>query len=300
MSAALSLGRVAPGSVAPRDWLISLAVHAGVLIAAMPLVASLGDVPVQPAPLQVPIRWVAAPEIVEPAVAVPVPRFEPEAVTRPAPAQVSRAAPPVEAPRPAPKAVPTPQPASRPAPAHAPASPVVPARDEPLPDPRIAVPRDAVVVAVPEAGPAAAPSTPEPARSAPAQPATGDTTSIAPAARAADAAQRPAPADAALSRPSARDAWRADLEALLATNKRYPRQARRMGQQGVVTVHARFAADGELLRCEVAASSGFRALDEAALELVRLAAGQLRVNQAPGRVAEVHVPISYELDGRGT
>lgn len=94
--------------------------------------------------------------------------------------------------------------------------------------------------------------------------------------------------------------WRADLEALLATNKRYPRQARRMGQQGVVTVRARFAADGELLRCEVAASSGFRALDQAALELVRLAAEQLRVNQAPGRLAEVHVPISYELEGRGT
>ncbi len=73
-----------------------------------------------------------------------------------------------------------------------------------------------------------------------------------------------------------------------------------MGQQGVVTIHAQFAADGELLGCEVAGSSGFRALDEAAVELVRIAAGQLRASSAPGSRAELRIPIAYELNGRGT
>jgi len=94
--------------------------------------------------------------------------------------------------------------------------------------------------------------------------------------------------------------WRSELEALLLAHKRYPPQARRMGQQGVVTVQAQFAADGELLACAVAASSGFRALDEAALQLVRLAADRLRASSAPGNRAELRIPIFYELNGRGT
>ncbi|MCD6679199.1 MAG: energy transducer TonB [Burkholderiaceae bacterium] len=87
---------------------------------------------------------------------------------------------------------------------------------------------------------------------------------------------------------------------MLLARKSYPRQAQRLGQQGVVTVQAQFAADGELLGCEVAASSGFRALDEAAVELVRIAAAQLRASGAPGSRAQVRIPIAYELNGRGT
>ncbi len=273
----------------------------------------------KPTPVQVPIRWVeapAAPVVAEARAAVPVPRFEPQAVTEPAPTEMNRAASPVETPRPAPKAVPTPvptptakpepkpeprpKPASKPTPAAKAASPATRTPEEPRPDPRIDVPREAAVAANRDPAPVTAPLAPEAARSLSAQPLTANTPSVPSTEIATDAAQSPVPAAAASSRPSTPDMWRADLEALLATNKRYPRQARRMGQQGVVTVRARFAADGELLRCEVAASSGFRALDQAALELVRLAAEQLRVNQAPGRLAEVHVPISYELEGRGT
>lgn len=298
MSAVLALGRVAPGSIAPRDWLASLAVHAGVLIAAMPLVASLGDMPVKPAPLQVPIRWVEAPPGPAPA---PTAKPEPEPEPKPAPKPKPKPAP---KPAPKPKPEPRPKPASKPTPAAKPASASTRTREEPRldprPDPRIEVPREAAVAARRDPAPVAAPPAPEAARSVSAQPLTDNAPSVHPTATATDAARSSVPATAASPDPSAPDLWRADLEALLATHKRYPRQARRMGQQGVVTVHARFAADGELLRCEVAASSGFRALDEAALELVRLAAEQLRVNQAPGRLAEVHVPISYELNGRGT
>ena len=80
-------------------------------------------------------------------------------------------------------------------------------------------------------------------------------------------------------------------------HKHYPMQARRMRQQGVVTVEARFSADGELLRCDVASSSGFRSLDEAALKLVRAAAEALRAHHGPGELAELRIPIAYELSG---
>lgn len=80
-------------------------------------------------------------------------------------------------------------------------------------------------------------------------------------------------------------------------HKRYPRQARRMRQQGVVTVEASFSPDGELLRCDVADSSGYRSLDEAALELVRTAAALLRSQQVPGTLAQLRIPIAFELSG---
>ncbi len=305
---------VATASIAPRDWFVSLAVHAAVLLAAMPLAAALGEVPMRPAPLQVPIRWVespAVPAVVESGVAapasrseaVPTPAEEAKPDSNPAPSASSNPTPsarPTPKPKPAPKPAPapTPQRASTATPPVEPASAVAHVREKPRPDPRLAESDEAAVPAVSEPARSATPSALEPARSAAAQSPTDDTHSVASAASGTPTA--PAPAAAAPSRSPAPDAWRADLEALLAANKRYPRQARRMGQQGVVTVHARFAADGELLRCEVAASSGFRALDEAALQLVRSAAEQLRASQAPGRLAEVRVPISYELNGRGT
>jgi protein TonB len=80
-------------------------------------------------------------------------------------------------------------------------------------------------------------------------------------------------------------------------HKRYPLQARRMRQQGVVTVEASFSPDGLLLRCNVADSSGYRSLDEAALELVHKAAELLRSRQVPGALAELRIPIAFQLSG---
>jgi len=97
--------------------------------------------------------------------------------------------------------------------------------------------------------------------------------------------------------PSAKQLWRRHLEQLMREHKRYPSQARRMRQQGVVLVAAKFSADGDLLRCDVADSSGFGSLDEAALQLVRTAAELLRAQRAPGALAELRIPIAYELSG---
>ncbi len=49
----------------------------------------------------------------------------------------------------------------------------------------------------------------------------------------------------------------------------YPARSRRRGEQGTVTLHVLIAADGAVERVELLVSSGFRALDETALETVR-------------------------------
>ncbi|HZW14527.1 MAG TPA: TonB family protein [Noviherbaspirillum sp.] len=89
--------------------------------------------------------------------------------------------------------------------------------------------------------------------------------------------------------------WQGQLESLLAKYKHYPRASQRMRQEGVVTVEAHFSAAGEVVRCEVVGTSGFKALDEAALQLVRQAADTLRTRQQPGRATELRIPVVYEL-----
>ncbi|MBU4180204.1 MAG: energy transducer TonB [Gammaproteobacteria bacterium] len=104
----------------------------------------------------------------------------------------------------------------------------------------------------------------------------------------------PAPPSAnALAAQQAR--WEGLLEAALLKHKQYPMVARRMGQAGLVTVEAHFSAQGELLDCFVASGSGFKALDEAALQLVRQAANLVRATHQPGRVAQLRIPIAYEF-----
>ncbi len=49
----------------------------------------------------------------------------------------------------------------------------------------------------------------------------------------------------------------------------YPRMARKMGWEGVVTVQSRIAPDGTVLEASVIRSSGYGVLDEAALSGVR-------------------------------
>ena len=49
----------------------------------------------------------------------------------------------------------------------------------------------------------------------------------------------------------------------------YPASARRREQQGTVTVRVLIGADGSVERAEVAESSGFDSLDDAALDTVR-------------------------------
>jgi len=304
---AVAAGRLAPAPVAVRDWLASVAAHAALLAAVAWGTAHVHGPHVQPAPAPVPIRWVDA------------------AQEHPTETSIEHAAssstPPVAAAAAAPVAEPVAAPATAPAAAasisrrRSPAHAAQPARPRRAASERGA---GAAPMGIPQRPRSPAPlGAPASAAEAPASPERGG---ASPAVFAADADPSPPAAPPVAARPAiapgvaaAADPgpsppaqanepsrWRNDLEALLIAQKRYPRQARRMGQQGVVTVHAQFAADGELLDCEVAASSGFRTLDEAAVELVRVAAGQLRSSSVPGSRAQLRIPIAYELNGRGT
>ncbi|MBF0260652.1 MAG: TonB family protein [Magnetococcales bacterium] len=88
-----------------------------------------------------------------------------------------------------------------------------------------------------------------------------------------------------------------DLGAALAGNPRpdYPRSARRLGQEGLVMVRVEVSADGRAERVALQQSSGFEALDQAALDAVArwrfVAARRAGVPVA----ATVTVPIRFVL-----
>lgn len=107
---------------------------------------------------------------------------------------------------------------------------------------------------------------------------------------------KPAPSGInSVQKPADTSRWQAQLESMLRKHKQYPMVARRMRQEGIVTVEAHFSAHGELIRCMVIISSGFKSLDEAALALVRQTADLVRASDQPGRSAELRIPIAFEL-----
>lgn len=90
--------------------------------------------------------------------------------------------------------------------------------------------------------------------------------------------------------------WLADLLwRRVAELKRYPNTARMNGQEGKVIVKAIIRADGHLADVFVQKSSGYSALDAAAVEAVRLAC-PLHMAQAIGKPqVVVSLPIVYSL-----
>lgn len=138
----------------------------------------------------------------------------------------------------------------------------------------------------------------EPLRSEPSV-ATPVATAAAEAPRAVAAVAPPAPPSVAAPPAPQNDQdyqqWRAQLEQALQQGKRYPASARRMGQSGTVVVHLRVGADGSLQHCMLHHSSGFKALDHAAEQLVRSVAQALAAQMAPGRAIDLRIPIVYEL-----
>lgn len=257
-------------------WWASAGVHGLVLAGAWLLVA--GRPANLPAPVVRPldIEWLApAPAPVVAAAPAPVPR-SPDPVA---------AAPALPRPEPLPQrrtrapaaVVASPVPAVAAAPAAEPSAPTPdPAAARPLPDPLAA-----------DGGEPAAATAAEPVQ------ANGDTGRSAPvtgpAGRAPVAAAAPAPGDEAYAR------WRHAFEQALRRDKRYPASARRMGQSGTVWVQLTLAPEGGAQRVAVVGSSGFRALDEAAEQLVRRVAGALQASHPPGRATELRIPIVFQL-----
>lgn len=185
-----------------------------------------------------------------------------------------------------------------------PPAPVPPqvAPEPPAPQPAPAPRQRAVAAPRPTPAPQAPVQAPqpqaEPLRSEPSV-ATPVATAAAEAPRAVAAVAPPAPPSVAAPPASQNDQdyqqWRAQLEQALQQGKRYPASARRMGQSGTVVVHLRVGADGSLQHCMLHHSSGFKALDHAAEQLVRSVAQALAAQMAPGRAIDLRIPIVYEL-----
>lgn len=91
--------------------------------------------------------------------------------------------------------------------------------------------------------------------------------------------------------------WYAALVDKLREYRRYPPAARRLGQEGVVTVLIDITADGDLRQAEVRISSGYPLLDKAATHLLHDAAAALRGQLLPPANSRLEIPVAYRLDG---
>ena len=92
--------------------------------------------------------------------------------------------------------------------------------------------------------------------------------------------------------------WLAELlRRRLAEIKRYPSSARLNGDEGKVVLRAVIRADGHLAEVKVHRSSGHEALDNAAIESIRLVC-PLHMHQPLGTSeVAVYIPIVYSLGG---
>jgi len=166
----------------------------------------------------------------------------------------------------------------------------------------VAVGRDEAVATPPPVAPAPPPAVPKPARvGALRAPPPSPRASAAPAA---EPSASTAPATSAPRADSAANATAPIARARVAAQPRYktnpeppyPVVARRRGQAGVVMLSVRVDAQGRAESVAVLASSGFAALDEAAVAAVK------DWEFEPGRLgdepvaSQVEVPIRFELD----
>ena len=114
--------------------------------------------------------------------------------------------------------------------------------------------------------------------------------------------QEPAPQVAVASSPThvvkVDHGWLAELlRRRLAEIKRYPSSARLNGDEGKVVLRAVIRADGHLSEVKVHRSSGHEALDNAAIESIRLVC-PLHMHQPLGTSeVAVYIPIVYSLGG---
>ncbi len=93
-----------------------------------------------------------------------------------------------------------------------------------------------------------------------------------------------------------KDRYYAELAAWLERHKRYPPQARKMRQEGIVRVRFVIDRNGKVISHRIESSSGHTALDLAASELLRRASPMPAIPASMGQSRlEIVVPIAYRL-----
>ncbi|QTL39875.1 energy transducer TonB [Xenorhabdus budapestensis] len=90
------------------------------------------------------------------------------------------------------------------------------------------------------------------------------------------------------------DNYRTKLRQEIERHKRYPRKAKRMRQEGTVTVNFMLQDDGSITTARVTQSSGYSAMDNEALKALGLAKS---VGPKPANLAaDITLKISFELN----
>ncbi|WP_269769769.1 energy transducer TonB [Flavisphingomonas formosensis] len=102
----------------------------------------------------------------------------------------------------------------------------------------------------------------------------------------------PAP-PAPLAQSDAPDSWEGRVLARLEKFRRYPGAARSTRQQGVVYIRSHINRDGRVLTSSLVRSSGYPALDRAALETLRRADPLPRIPADRPDEVELAVPIEF-------
>ncbi len=90
--------------------------------------------------------------------------------------------------------------------------------------------------------------------------------------------------------------WHAALRTKLREMRVYPPIARRLGQEGIVTLLIEVSANGNLRGLTVRQSSGYPVLDQAAQQLAHNAVAALRGQLSPPGESRVEIPIAYRLE----
>lgn len=110
------------------------------------------------------------------------------------------------------------------------------------------------------------------------------------------AAPKTAPAPSAPRVSSnAPDTWEGRVLARLQKFRRYPGGARAARQQGVVYIRFRMNRDGHVLSSEIVRSSGYLALDKAAVETLRRADPLPRIPADRPEEIELAVPVEFHM-----
>lgn len=245
----LSLPPEMPEGAGLGRWTASLlavlAVHAGAaaLVLALPAPA-----PLEPPPGAVMLELAALPEA--PAESQPT-------ETPPGPQQEAAEPPPPDLVLPEPE--PPPEPVIEPPP---PPPEVKPEVVVPKPPPKVKPPKPEQPKPRPVERKRETPPTPHPP---------AEQTTAPPATNAPPSQTAAAPSAGAAGNPAARRSWQGTLLAHLERHKRYPRASQARREQGVS--HLRFVMDrqGKVLSCRIERPSGFEALDEETLEMIRRA-----------------------------
>lgn len=96
---------------------------------------------------------------------------------------------------------------------------------------------------------------------------------------------------------SAYDAYGRNLQHLCERNKHYPAIAIRRNWQGSGSVVVKFSAGGKLLSIAIEQSTGQKALDDQALEMVKKSLADLPLpSQMKGREFKISVPVDFRLE----